>query len=413
VNSRQHYFVYRGEVFELRPAQLFSEPRHNTWAAIVVGVVGAGISGGMAASGAGQPTQPNLAASSAQLANAQAELLPIQRALEAAAQQGTSTTVNMPAHTAAQQMAWVPGTPTTNARGMATPADGQWVKYNAADWQAGGKYASLGTPKLQNQNVKVPAGPQTFDFKGYGAADVQGKLANSMAQVQLALSQKYDSQFIDQSLQQEKLADPQGFAARQKMNDLVQEQINRPLNEPVADELNRQVQSELTAAKSGTLDPQMHDVLMQGGSAALNARGGGSSTNTPDFAQPLTTGAAGTRRQLAAIQAGTTELGSGQTPEDIAYRREQQNLANLSSFMNNQTPTSQFKSLSGAQTGPTPFAPGQTLPQLPNNGNGAQQAAINSWQTQLSAAGNQSNPWMAGLSSLLGAGSAAIKSGAF
>jgi hypothetical protein len=407
VNFKPHFFTYRGETFEYRPAS-FIEPRCYSWAAIVVGAISIGVSGGMAASGAGQPTQPNLAASSAQLANAQAELLPIQRALEAAAQQGTGVTVNMPAHTTTTQAVWIAGPPKTNARGE-TIEDGQWVPYVAADWQPGGKYANLGTPNIKTKNIKVGAGPQTFDFTGYGAAETQGKLANAMAQVQLALSQKYDSQFIDQALQQEKLADPQSFAARDQMNKLVQEQINRPLNEPVADELSRQVQQEMTAAKSGGLDDQMRDVLMKGGSDALNARGGGSATNSPDFAQPLTTGAAQTQRELSAIGKGTNELAGGESPEDIQYRREQQNLANLAALASGQTPQSQFKSLSGAQSGPTPFNAGQQLPLLPNNGNGAQSAAINSWQTQLSAAANQSNPWMAGLSALLGAGNAYVK----
>lgn len=410
MNYRGHHFVYRGEVFEFRPT-LFKEDRCHTWAAIVVGVVSVGVGAGMSASGAGQPNQPNLAASSAQLANMQAELLPMQRALEAAAQQGTSVTVNVPKHVQQQQMAWVPGPQRTLPNGRVDET-GQWVAYNAADWKAGGKYASLGDPKLKTQNVHVPAGPQTFDFTGYGAADTQSKLAQSMAQIQLALSQKYDSQFIDQSLKQEKEADPESFAARDRMNGLIQDQINRPVNAPVADELNRQVQQEMAAAKNGTLDPQMQDVLMKGGNDALNARGGSSATNTPDFEQPLTTGFAGTQRTLAAMGKGTQELGSGQTPEDIAYRREQQNLANLSAFMQGQTPQSEFKSLSGAQQGPTPFQAGQQLPLMPNNGNGAKQAAINSWQTQMSAANNQANPWMAGLSALLNVGGAAVKAGA-
>lgn len=411
MNYRGHHFVYRGEAFELRPAPLFVEPKHNTWAAIVVGVVSIGVSGGLAASGAGQPNQPNLAASSAQLANIQAELLPIQRALEAAAQQGTSVTVNMPAHTQQQQMVLIPGTPATNARGETVAGEGQWVPYVAADWQPGGKYANLGTPEIKNKNVHVPAGPQTFDFTGYGTADAQGKLAESMAQIQLALSQKYDSQYIDEALKQEREADPESFAARERMNDLIHEQINRPVNAPVAEELNRQVQQEINAAQEGALDPQMREVLLQGGNEALKARGGASATNAPDFEQPLTTGFAGTQRILDAIGKGTSELGSGQTPEDIAYRREQQDLANLSAFMRGQTPQSEFKSLSGAQQGPTPFDPGQALPLSPDNSRGAQAAAINSWQTQMNAAANQTNPWMAGLSALLNIGGAAVKAG--
>lgn len=374
--------------------------------ATVIGVAASLAATGYAMSGAGNPTYPNTAAGAAQLAAAQAEMLPIQRALSAAAQQGTAVTVNMPAHKTTTQAAYVPG-PTVQGRYGPVQQEGTWVPYVESEWQDGGKYAQYGTPKIKTRTINVPGGPQKFDFSGYGEAEVKGKLAEAMAKVQLALSQKYDSQFIDQALEQEKLADPESFAARQKMNDLVQEQINRPLNEPVADELSRQVQSEMDAAGQGKLDTKMHDVLMDAGSDAFAARGGASATNQADLEQPLTTGSAGTRRTMGAIQKGVAELTGGQTPEDIQYRREQQNLANLSNFISGRTPQSEFKSLSGAQQGPTPFAPGSPLPTAPNATQAGQNAAIDSWQTKLGLDASQANPWMAGISALLGVGNAA------
>ena len=362
-----------------------------------IGLALAGTSAGLSYSGALTPGTPNLGAASAQLANVQAQLLPIQRQLEAAAQQGTSVTVNMPAHFAQQQQAFVP-----NRDG----GGGDWVPYNATDWQPGGKYAAFGQPKLQTKNVHMPAGPQTFNFSGYGQADVQGQLAKSMAQVQLALQQQYDPKFIQAALQQEQLANPQGVQARQRMNELVQEQINRPLNEPVAETLNNQVEQELQAANEHRLDPQMESMLMHGGVAATSDRGGASASNPADFETPLTTGFAGEQNLMRAMQAGTGELAGGNTPQDIEYRREQQNLANLSALVNGQTPQSQFRSLSGAQGGPTPVSGGNALPLMPSNGNGAQQAAIQSWETNLQNQANQANPWMAGLSTLLAGGNA-------
>lgn len=366
-------------------------------------------------SGAGNPSYPNAQASSARLSNAQAEMLPLQRALQAAAQQGKSITLNLPQHQTTQTLAFVsnPVTVQTGRGPGRVINEGQWVPYNAADWQPGGKYNPNGTaqpPRTKTKMVKVPAGPQTFDFSGYGAADVQGKLADAMAQVQLALGQKYDSQFIDQALKQEQLADPEGFAARQRMNDLIQEQNARPLNEPVAQNLSDQVQAEIDAANNGTLDPQMRDLLMQGGNSAEADRGGASPSNAPDFLHEATTGTGETQRQLAAIGKGTSELAGGESPEDIAYRREQQNLANLSSEVQGITPQSQFKSLSGAQQGPTPFVPGQPLPNLPSS-QGAQGAALNAWQTQMQQAQSQAQPWMAGLSTLLGAANTAANLG--
>lgn len=371
-----------------------------------IGLALAATTTGVSLSGAMTPGQPNLGAASAQLSNVQAELLPLQRQLEAAAQQGTSVTLNMPGHFAQQQFAFVPGAPNPRTGEVG----GQWVPYNAADWQQGGKYASLGQPKLEQKNVHVPAGPQTFDFSGYGQGQVQGALANSMAQVQLALQQKYDPQFIQQALAEQQQANPQGVQARQLENQLVQQQIARPLNEPVAQTLNSQVQEELQAANTGTLTPEMQNMLMQGGAAAGSDRGG-TGTNTPNYAQPLTTGFAGERNILQEMGAGVGELEGGMTPEDIQYRRQQQNIANLSSLVNGQTPESEFASMSGAQAGATPFAQGQPLSQLPNNGNGAQQAALQSWQTQLQSAEGQVNPWMGGLSALLAGGNVAANMG--
>ena len=383
--------------------------------AAVVGTVTAVAGTAYMLSGAGNPDQPDLAASSAELANANAQLLPIRRALEAAAQQGKSVTVTVPEHFDEVESAWVPNPPSMWQMSGRTPTNtGQWVPYKSEEWAAGGKYNADGktaAPKTKVKRIKIPEGPETFDFTGYGEAEVKGKLADAMAKVQLGLSQKYDSQFIEQALEQQKLADPESFAARSRMNDLIQEQIGRPLNVPVADELNRQVQAELSAAGSGRLDPAMERLLMQGAGAAQGARGGASSTNPADFAQPLTTGFAGTERKLGAIGKATGELAGGQTPEDIAYRREQQDLANLASFVAGKTPQSQFSSLSGAQTGPTPFSPGQTLPVMPGNSAGAQGAAINAWNTQMDAQANQTSPWIAGLTSLLGVGKTAANLG--
>jgi hypothetical protein len=192
----------------------------------VIGVVGLALTGtsiGLSASGAMNPQQPNLSASSAGLANAQADLLPIQRALEAGAQQGKSVTVNLPQHFESTKAVQTPLQFATQViKGQprqVVVGGGEWVPYVASDWDKGGKYnpdGSTPAPKVATRNIKVNAGPHTFDFSGYGAADVQGQLAQAMAKVQLAMSHKYDSQFIDQALQQEQEADPQSFEARQK-----------------------------------------------------------------------------------------------------------------------------------------------------------------------------------------------------
>lgn len=372
------------------------------WAATIIGGISAAFSigmGGAQAAGAFNPTQPDLASSSEGLSNINARMLPVQRQLQALAQSGGKGTIFMPPTVKTGQIVQPPG-------------GGPMVQYVASEWIPGGKYNKDGKAQPHPQDgAYLSGGYKTYDFSGLGAADVQAKLAKDMAQIQLDLGKKYDSQYIDEALKQEKLADPQGFAARDRMSELIQEQNNRPVNAPVADTLNRQVQEELDAAKTHTLDPQMHAMLMQGGAAALAARGGGSDTNQADFEKPLVTGSAGTRRELAATGKATNWLSSGESPDDIAYRREQQNLSNLSALTNGQTPQTQFKTLSGAQQGPTPVVTGQPLPTLANNGASAQNSAISAFQTQQGAAASQADPWMAGLSALLGVGKTAANLG--
>jgi hypothetical protein len=90
----------------------------------------------------------------------------------------------------------------------------------------------------------------------------------------------------------------------------------------------------------------------------------------------------------------------------VDYRRKQQDMANLSAFVNNRTPESQFSSLSGAQQGPAPYVPGQKLATMnPNTGPAAASAATQGWNMNVGATLNQADSWMAGLSAALkGAG---------
>lgn len=325
------------------------------WAAAVgaaVAVAGAGLS----ASGALSPNQPNLASSSAALSNANAALLPVQRQLQAAAAGGTKVTVNMP--------------------------DG-----------------------------KGGSSPQTFDFRGYSSADANAAVANTMAKATLSLRQQYDPQFISQSLQDEALADPQSVAARQQESNLIQQQINQPISNPVASTLDSQVKSELDAANNHQLDPMMKGVLDSAVSSAQSDRGDSGMSPQADFEAPLTTGFAGQAEQTAANQKALSWLSSGETPQDVTYRQQQQNLANLSDEVSGATPESEFKSLSGAQQGATPTGTtSANLSQLPTNtGQVSANGAISQYQAQLS----QTPSWMAGLTSLInGVSSVANASGA-
>ncbi len=377
--------------------------------AAAVSAAAAAASVGYALSGAGQPQSPDIASSSAQLSNINALMLPWQRRMQAAAEQGGTITVPG-APTNVQQVLL----PAKDAQGNPVAGGGTWVDYNPQDFAAGGKYAGLQTfsggghggttqSNLQTRTISR-AGTRTIDFSGLGTADIQGTIAKQMAQIQLDLSKKYDPQFIAESLKQEQLADPQSFAARQKMSDLIQQEINAHPDRPVATALDQQIGDQLTAAQGGHLDAQMKPVLDDAVQQALAARGGGGAPGA-DFEQPLVTGAAGEQRKRDAAQKAMSWLSSGATPEDVEYRREQQNLANLSAEVNGQTPESEFKSLSGAQTGPTPFVQGQPLPEMPGSQPGAQSAALNSWQTQMNASNGQAGSWISGISGALNIGS--------
>jgi hypothetical protein len=299
-------------------------------AATTLGAAGLGLSAlstGVSMSGALQPDQPNLNASSQAMADAQAALLPVVRQMQAQAELGQ--------------------------------------------------------------------GP----FVGMSEADIQGTIMTKLAQGQLTNAQDYDSQYIASALAQEAQSNPQGVLARSELYGQIQKQIATPSPvSPVSTEMQRQ-KTEQVAAGSGltTEEQQMLD-------ASIKERGG--TTPGADFASTMTTGIPGEQRALKNAEAGTSWLSSGQTPEDVQYRADQQNLSNLSAYIGGQTPESQFKELSGAQSGPTPNYSGTTPLPGANLNAGAQgaQAGVTGYQQGITAALNQPNSWMTGLSALLGAG---------
>ena len=403
-----------------------------TTAAIVgtIGAVGGLAETGYALSGAGQPQYPNEAASSAQMAQTNAALLPLQRGMAAAAQTGGAYTFSVPQGASAASLGiQSAGGGWYDANGNLVSPDQNYMvqkqvmgykglpNYTYSSPQSAGltwKPSALtinGVPIQQNND-----GSYTIYFNGFGTAQAAATEAQQNAASQLALEQQYDPKFITQALQEEQQADPESFAARNEMNNLVggaAPQANLAnLNEPVSTMLNSQIQDTLNAAQNNSLTATDTARLNAAVTSALNSRGGvagGSATgNQPyqNFQQPLTTGFPGEQRQSQAAQSAMGFLASGSDPEDIQYRRTQQNLSNLAAEANGQTPSSQFASLSGASSGPAPLAAGTTLPLMSDNGAAAQQIGLQNWQTQMQNANNQINPWMAGLSSMMQLGGA-------
>lgn len=376
------------------------------WGAVIGAAVAIGTTAYSYASRPDMPKSPDLAGASREQIDAEARALPDRLRLEAAAQQGGSTNYTTTAHTEKQTKQFVsvprPGSPPgrLGRSGMGAVRYADVVPYVASEWAEGGKYAGLGTPKIitRKVNVNIPGGSRTADFTGFGQADVQGAIAKKNAESQLALQKKYGSKFIAESLKQEALANPEGKAARDREYELIQQQEANKPDRPVAALLDQQVGDQLAAGKN--LDHMSESVLRDAVASSQAARG--NAVDTTDFAAPLTTGFEGEARRSAANQKALSWLTSGATPEDVQYRREQQNLSNLGAFVNGQTPQSQFQTLSGAQQGPAPFFPGQPNSTMnPNSGAAANSGAMSTWGTNLNYNMSQANPWMAGLSTIL------------
>lgn len=405
-----------------------------SWAAIGAAAAGAVISAGAsyAVSRATTPDSPNLASSSRELAQVNAEMLPLRRALESAAKKGGKVTIeNYPAHSERKKFYNVPAgsgnefNAARNIEGLAImgadPIGGTiratlgankkrttWELVPAEEWEEGG--SRYGQPKPPEEwggytDISVPAGPRTFDFTGYGEADANAVVARETAKAQLALQQKYGVQFAESAAEQAKLADPEGYAARQKMNELIQGQINRTPDRTMANTLDQQVGSQLDAGSG--LDADSRAMLDEAVRQAGGARGG---LDTPaDFADPLTIGWAGQARKDAGMNKAQSWLASGATPQDADYRTSQQNIANLSALANGQTPQSQFSNLSAP--GPTPMVSGGAQAQMPNNASAGAANALNTYNAQINQQTSQTNDWMAGLAGLLSVGNAALKNG--
>ena len=350
----------------------------------------------------GAPKVPNAASSSREVAEAQANALPTQRALAAAEQQGGQAQYDVAAHREKQPFIKLPTPPSEGRGGVRQPA--KYVPYVESEWQPGGKYYEQypnfdAQSHLVQRKVKVPGGTKTADFTGYGTADVEGKLAQQYADIQTELGKKYGTQFAEEARKEAQLADPQGFAARDKELELIQNEIAnpKPIN-PMASTLDQRIKDRLSAGSG--LDDMSRELLDAAVARSAADRGGGASAQGVETS--ATTGQEGAARRQAATTAGQAWLTSGATPEDVEYRREQQNLADLGAFVGGKTPQSQFGALSGAGRGATPFVSGQPLPTQPNNASTVGPAySLAAYQQNLRNQGSQAN-WMSGLAAALG-----------
>lgn len=268
-----------------------------------------------------------------------------------------------------------------------------WQRQMAAAQQQGGKIRIATGRKIKGQPEIIEA-----DFTGYSDAEIQAKLAEQMAQIQLELGEKYGQQFIAEAKKQLELADPQGVAAREKLFALTQEQAARQPVSPIATLMHQRMGEELAAGNRLT----ERAATQMGTAADTSGAARGGRVDKTLLRSAMESGLEGDARKARTIQKGLGWLTSGATPEDVRYRSTQQNLANLSNFTQGRTPTSQFASLSTAQRGAAPMTAAQPGPQInPGVSNAYNQVAISGWNTQLQNKASAANPWMAGLSTLL------------
>jgi len=345
-------------------------------AAIGASVAGAAVAAGLAY--ATRPTfdQPNLAASGRRGVEADLRTLPGRRMLENAARLGTA--VDYP--TGRRIPIYPDGTHGTPS-GEGGALDLLAVRYE---------------PEMRHA-----------DFTGMGDADVASELARRSAELQLDLSRRYGDQFIDSARAQEEASDPLGTQARHLLYDEItkREEHRGETDRPVAKELDAQILEDLKTGRGLDTDQSaaVQDVLnRRGGTGSIGADEAGGTLETG-----IATGLSGEARLQQRLQHAMSYLGSGATPEDVDYRERQQSLADMASFLSGQTPTAQFRNLSGGQQGAAPQIQGPALPgPNPNAATLGQAGAVQSFNDRVRAQASTVSPWFAGLSALTrGAGS--------
>lgn len=376
-------------------------------AGLVTAVVGAGLSAGLSAASAPHYADP--ASSSRKVSLAQLKALPGQRMVEQAARLGQSVdypTGKMTPHFEQRQMT------------IQEAFDQGLISQQRYQQELNGAPVSKGRPNgtparrpedTISVQVKTGMTPETrhADFTGYGDADVQGKLAHQMAAIQLGLQQKYGTDFAAEAAKQAALADPEGTAARALLADKINEMdaARKTRVRPVATTLDAQIMDELNRGKS--IDPETQAAI-----EATLARRGDSSLTGGDVERELEAGPYGEQRQAERIQKAMAHLGSGTSATDASFRDELQSMANMSNFLGNRTPTSQFNNLSAGQQGASPGVQGPALPLLnPNGQQLATQAGNMGYAAGVQQAAHQISPWFVGLNALVQGASTAGAAG--
>lgn len=242
---------------------------------------------------------------------------------------------------------------------------------------------------------KVTVNGKTYDFTGLGEADIQAKYADAMAQAALDIQREHGAAYIDQRNKELQLADPEGYAMRKKQFDAIMARIGEApgTNDSIA--LQYAVLKDLE--KGGQLDPEVERQARQQALGQQvkrgNMRGQAAASQEAQVMTGLSDSVKADRRARA-----LQFLQSGSTPEDITFRKNLQDMGNLGSFINSETPTAQFGQLSSGGAAPVQRTqPGINMNYTAGSGAGwanANASALQDWQS------NQANPWLAGMSTM-------------
>jgi hypothetical protein len=262
---------------------------------------------------------------------------------------------------------------------------------------------------VEVRNVQTTTEPEmaTADFTGTGDIDLARIQSDAAARLGLDLSKKYSSQFIDQAREEERLADPEGWAARQLENELINQQgAEAGQVNPVATRLSEQLANELERGSSLSQRTK-HEIA----GAADTREAVGDPTRRRTLYAELEQGTAGLSRAEAARRKMLSELTSGQTPEDITYRKGQQVLSNRMAFASGASPVTQFNQLAGAQQGATPvYQPPAAVNASATSNTDAMGFQTNAYGQQVRNLSQNASPWFAGLSTAL-KGATAVAAG--
>jgi hypothetical protein len=257
---------------------------------------------------------------------------------------------------------------------------------------------------LASEGGKGYVNGKFYDFTGAGDAANQGAVSSQLADAMLAIQSANGPQQIAQSIANLKQSDPIGYAAHQQLFDQIMTESQNPTdpNQLVSTGTQNQILSLLGQGSNLSTGPQSETEAVQQGVRGQQTENGIFLGNAPASQEASAVEGAGEAQQNAVQQQALQFQQSGVDPADVQYRMMQQNLANLGAYINGQTPEAQFGSVAGAGNGAVAFNGGQpnSASMNPNAGLQAVQLGNQVYQQQAQFAGNQANPFLAGLSGL-------------